>query len=46
MSELDHSYFKKRPSEILLEEAMASVKGINPDLLKEFDDIVDEWNNE
>lgn len=42
MSDLNLDFFKKRPSEELLDKTTDIIKDINPDLLKEFDDIFDE----
>ncbi len=42
MSDLNLDFFKKRPSEELLEHAKKVVHDINPDLVKELDDVFDE----
>ena len=46
MSDLNLDFFKKRPSEELLEKTKEIVKDINPDLLKEFDDIFDDEDDD
>jgi hypothetical protein len=43
MTYINNEFFKKRPSEELLEKTMESIEKINPELLKEFDDLVDDW---
>ena len=42
MNELNLDFFKKRPSEQLLEHTKDVVAQINPDLLSEFDNIFTE----
>ena len=45
MSHVNNEFFKKRRSEILLEQTLESVEKINPNLVKEFDDLLEDWNN-
>ncbi len=46
MSDLNLDFFKKRPSEELLDKAKEVVGDINPDLLKELDDVFEDEDTE
>lgn len=41
MTDLNLDFFKKRPSEELLDQAKERLAAINPDLIAELDDVFD-----